>query len=77
VLSSVQRYTPEERANLLARPAAMPNRPSHCLMCHPAAPQLLLAIERWALAEWERNDSDPELAEMRRLALAMLGMGPA
>ena len=59
MLSSVQRYTPEERANLLARPAAMPNRPSHCLMCHLAAPQLLLAIERWALAEWERNDSDP------------------
>jgi hypothetical protein len=46
-------------------------------MCHPDALQLLAAIERWALAERERDDSDPELAEVRRMALAMLGMGPA
>ena len=73
----VQKYTPEEQQNLLSGPTAVPNRPSHCLMCHRDAPQLLAAIERWALAEWERNDSDPELAEVRRMALAMLGMDPA
>ena len=55
----------------------MPNRPSHCLMCHPDALQLLAAIERWALAEWERRDSEPELVEVRRMALAMLGMDSA
>ena len=73
----VQRYTPEEQQCLLSRPGAMPNRPSHCLMCHPDALQLLAAIVRWALADRERRDSDPELAEVRRMALAMLGMNPA
>jgi hypothetical protein len=73
----VQKYTPEEQQYLPSGPVAMPNRPSHCLMCHPDAQQLLAAIERWALAERERGDSDSELAELRRMALAMLGMGPA
>ena len=73
----VQKYTPEEQQCLLSMPVALPNRPSHCLMCHPDALQLLAAIERWALAERERGDSDSELAELRRMVLAMLGMGPA
>ena len=73
----VQKYAPEEQQCLLSGPVAVPNRPSHCLMCHPDALQLLAAIERWALAEWERRDSGPELAEVRRTALAMLGMDPA
>jgi hypothetical protein len=46
-------------------------------MCHPNAHQLLAAIERWALAERERRDSDAEIAEVRRLVLAMLGIDPA
>jgi ClpX C4-type zinc finger len=73
----VQKYTPEEQQCLLSGPLGVPNRPTHCLMCHPDALQLLAAIERWALAEWERRDSDRELAEVRRMALAMLGMDPA
>ena len=73
----VQKYTPEELQYLPSEPVALPNRQSHCLMCHPDALHLLAAIERWALAERERRDSDPELAEVRRMALAMLGMDPA
>ena len=73
----VQKYTPEELQYLPSEPVALPNRQSHCLMCHPDALQLLAAIERWALAERERCDSDPELAEVRRMAPAMLGMDPA
>jgi hypothetical protein len=73
----VQKYTPEEQQGLPSGPVALPNRRSHCLMCHPDALQLLAAIERWALAERERGDSDSELAEMRRMVLAMLGMEPA
>jgi ClpX C4-type zinc finger len=72
----VQKYTPEEQQYRRSGPVALPNRPSHCLMCHPDALQLLAVIERWALAERERGDSDPELAEVRRMARAMLGMGP-
>ena len=37
----VQKYTPEEQQYLLSGPVAVPNRPSHCLMCHPEALQLL------------------------------------
>ncbi len=70
----VQKYTPEDQQYPPSGPAAIPNRPSHCLMCHPSAQHLLTAIERWALAERERGDSDAEIAEVRRLALAMLGM---
>ena len=73
----VQKYTPEELQCLLSGRVAVPNRPSHCLMCHPDALQLLAAIERWALAEREGRGSDPELAEVRRMALAMLGMDQA
>jgi hypothetical protein len=73
----VQEYTSEEQQYLPSGPAALPNRPSHCLMCHPDAPQLLAAIERWALAERERGDSDAELAEVRRMVRVMLGMDPA
>ena len=73
----VQKYTPEEQQYLLSGPVAVPSRPSHCLMCHPDALRLLAAIERWALAEREGRGSDPELAEVRRMALAMLGMDPA
>jgi hypothetical protein len=46
-------------------------------MCHPDALQLLAAIERWALAERDRGDSDAELADVRRMARAMMGMDPA
>lgn len=70
----VQKYTPEEQRYRPSGPVAMPNRPSHCLMCHPDAQHLLMAIERWAVAERERHDSDAELAEVRRMALAMLGI---
>ena len=73
----VQKYTPEEQQYPPSGPVAMPNRPSHCLMCHPDAHHLLTAIERWALAERERRDSDAEVAEVRRMALAMLGIDPA
>jgi hypothetical protein len=73
----VEKYTPEEQRFLSSAPVALPNRPSHCLMCHPDALQLLAAIERWALAERERGDSDAELAELRRMARAMMGMDPA
>ena len=73
----VTKYTPEEQQNLLLAPTSLPNRPSHCLMCHQDAPGLLAAIERWALAEWERNDADPELAEVRRMTLAMLRIDTA
>jgi len=72
----VLKHTPEE-LQYPSGPAALPSRPTHCLMCHPDALQLLAAIERWALAERERGDSDPELAEVRRLAVAMLGLHPA
>ena len=72
----VQKYAPEEQ-QYPSEPVALPNRPSHCLMCHPDALQLLAAIERWALAERERGDSDSELAEVRRMVLAMLGMDAA
>jgi hypothetical protein len=67
-------YTPEDQQYLPSGPAALPNRPSHCLMCHPDALQLLAAIERWALAERERGNSDSELAEVRRIVVTMLGM---
>jgi hypothetical protein len=71
----VQSYTQEEQQQYLpSRPAGLPNRPSHCLTCHPDVLQLLAAIERWALADRERRDSDADLAEVRRMALAMLGM---
>ena len=73
----VGKYTPPEVRYLQSEPAALPNRPSHWLVCHPDAHQLLAAIEQWALAEWERGDSDAELAEVRRMARAMLGMDPA
>lgn len=73
----VEKYTPEEQRFLSSAQVALPNRPSHCLMCHPDALQLLAAIERWALAERERGDSDAELAEVRRMARAMMGMDPA
>ena len=73
----VQKYTPEEQRSLLSGPVALPKRPSHCLMCHPNAQQLLAAIERWALAERERGDSDAEIAEVRRMAKAMLGIDAA
>ena len=73
----VQKHAPEEMLSLPARPVALPNRPSHCLMCHPNAPQLLTAIERWGLAEQEGRDSGAELGEVRRIALAMLGMDQA
>ena len=69
----VQRHTQEEQQYLPSRPAGLPNRPSHCLMCHPDVLHLLAAIERWVLAERERRDSDADLAEVRRMALAMLG----
>ena len=72
----VEKYTPEEQ-RFPPSPVALPNRPSHCLMCHPDALQFLAAIERWALAERERGDSDAELAEVRRMARAMMGMDPA
>jgi hypothetical protein len=75
--SCVRKYTPEDQQYLPSGPAALPNRPSHCLMCHPNAQQLLTAIEGWALAEHDRGDSDAELAELRRMALAMLGLEPA
>jgi hypothetical protein len=51
----VQKYTPEEQHELPSGPAALPSRPSQCLMCHPDALQLLTAIERWALAERARG----------------------
>jgi hypothetical protein len=73
----VEKYTPDEHRFLSSAPAALPNRPSHCLMCHPDALRLLAAIERWALAERERGDSDAELAEVRRMARAMMGMDAA
>jgi hypothetical protein len=75
----VEKYTPEEQRFLPSAPVALPNqnRPSHCLMCHPDALQLLAAIERWALAERDRGDSDAELADVRRMARAMMGMDPA
>ena len=73
----VQRYTPEDQQYLPSAPAALPGRPTHCLMRHPDVLLLLAAIERWALAERERGDSDSELADVRRMALAMLGMDPA
>ena len=70
----IQEHTPEEMQHPPARPATLPNRPSHCLMCHPNAPQLLAAIERWGLAERADRESVAELAEVRRIALAMLGL---
>lgn len=72
----VQKYTSEEQQYLPSGPVALPNRPSHCLMCHPDVLQLLAAIERWALAERERADSDAELVEVRGMVRAMLGMDP-
>ncbi len=44
---------------------------------HQPERQPLAAIERWALAERERRDSDADLGEVQRMALAMLGMDPA
>jgi hypothetical protein len=73
----VLRYTPEDQQQLPSGPAALPNRPSHCLMCHPDALQLLAAIERWARVERTSGDSGVELSEMRRMALAMLGIEAA
>src|SRR5215469_3173446 len=70
----VEKYTPEEQRFQPSAPVALPNRPSHCLMCHPDALRLLAAIEQWAASEWERSDSDSELAEVRRMVLKMLGM---
>jgi len=70
----VEKYTPEEQQYFQSAPVALPNRPSHCLMCHPDALRLLAAIEQWAASEWERSDSDSELAEVRRMVLKMLGM---
>jgi hypothetical protein len=73
----VQKFTPEMQEYRQSRRVVPANRPSHCLMCHPDVMQLLVAIERWALAERERDESDSELAEVRRMALGMLGMGHA
>lgn len=73
----VEKYTSEELRFLRSAAAAVPNRPSHCLMCHPDALQLLAAIERWALAERDRGDSGAELADVRRMARAMMGMDAA
>ena len=73
----VEEYTPYDLKYLPSEPVALPNRPSHCLMCHPNAQQLLAAIERWAVAERQRGNSVAEIAEVRRMALAMLGLDAA
>jgi hypothetical protein len=73
----VEKYTPEELRYPESGPVSLPNRPSHCLMCHPNALPLLAAIERWALAERERGESDSELAEVRRMVIGMLGIDAA
>lgn len=53
------------------------NRPSHCLMCHPMAPSLLLTVEQWVVTESQGRDAAPRLAEMRDMARAMMGLDPA
>ena len=72
----VQKFTPEMQEYRQSRRVVPANRPSHCLMCHPNAQQLLAAIDRWALAEREGRDFDAEIAEVRRMPLAMLGIAP-
>ena len=71
----VGRSTPEDQRAPLALEQSGA-RPSHCLMCHPRALELLAAIERWVLAISERRDPHPELAEMRRMARSMMGLDP-
>ena len=49
-------------------------RPSHCLMCHPMAPALLMHVERWARAAPPQSDFPPLLQEVRRMARSMMGL---
>ena len=58
-------------------PLPIPERPSHCLMCHPMAPALLLRVERWAREEVGGRDADPLLEQVRRMARAMMGLDAA
>lgn len=60
----------------LAVPPPILDRPSHCLMCHPMAPSLLLTVERWARAEPGAHAAEVLLAEVRHMARAMMGLEP-
>jgi ATP-dependent protease Clp ATPase subunit len=57
-------------------PPLLPDRPSHCLMCHPDAPQLLQSVEQWILAESQDRDPAGSIVRIRILARMMLGLDP-
>jgi ATP-dependent protease Clp ATPase subunit len=56
------------------RAPPLPNRQSHCLMCHPMAPHLLECVEQWALAESQNQDPAPSLKNLRQMARMALGL---
>jgi hypothetical protein len=62
---------------LPAPPPPLPERPSHCLMCHPDAPRFLAIVEQWIMAEWENRDPTPFLDRVHRMARMMMGLDPA
>jgi hypothetical protein len=62
----------------VVQPPRHSDRPSHCLMCHPMAPALLLTVEQWVLAEAKGGSgARRRLAELRDMARAMIGLDPA
>ncbi len=57
--------------------AGSPERPSHCLMCHPMAHNLLLLVEQWIAAESAGGGADRQLQRMRETARLMMGLDPS
>jgi ClpX C4-type zinc finger len=61
---------------LPGRPAN-PDHPVHCRFCDPRTPNLLNAIEQWAVAESQHRRSIVFLERARDLALSMMGLDSA
>jgi hypothetical protein len=55
------------------RPAAGTVGEHHPLLAHPLASSLLAAVERWIRRESLGGDAAPELAELRRIAVELMG----
>jgi len=61
----------------LAPPPYSGERPSHCLMCHPQASELLHFVEQWILQELEGRDAALQIKLVRITARSMMGLPPA
>jgi len=58
-------------------PPCQGERPSHCLMCHPQASELLHFVELWIVQELEGGDAALQINAVRVTARLMMGLPPA